>query len=389
MSTSQIRIPLSAPDISEEDIAGVVRVLRTASLSMGPKLEEFEQAVAGYVGAPHAVAVNSGTSGLHLCMRTLGIGEGDEVILPSFTFIAAANVVRYERGVPVFVDIDPQTLNLDPNRIEAAITPRTRAILVVHTFGCPAELSAILEIARRHHLFVIEDACEAIGAEYDGRKVGVQGDAGVFAFYPNKQITTGEGGVIVSANCEIAGLARKLRNQGRSDSDDWFEHSELGYNYRISDINCALGIEQMKRIEGTLQRREAIAHEYHRRLNSHPILKLPPPSVPRRTISWFVYVVRLGDELDRSDRDWIAREMTSSGIGCGRYFAPIHQQPIYRSAQWHRAELPVTEWSAARSLALPFFNRIREAQIDEVCQTLSELIHLASEHGTAKKRPTG
>ena len=374
MSESHIRIPLSAPDISEADIAAVVGVLRTTSLSMGPKLEEFEHAVAGYVGAPHAVAVNSGTSGLHLCIRALGIGEGDEVIVPSFTFIAAANVVRYERGVPVFVDIDPQTLNLDPNRIEAAITPRTRAILVVHTFGCPAELPAILEIARRHHLFVIEDACEAIGAEYDGHKVGVQGDAGVFAFYPNKQITTGEGGVIVTANSEIAALARKLRNQGRSDSEDWFEHSELGYNYRISDINCALGIEQMKRIETILQMREAVAHTYHRRLCGHPNLKLPPLSMPRRRISWFVYVVRLAGDLDRSDRDWIAREMTSRGIGCGRYFAPIHQQPIYRSASWRRAELPVTQRSAARSLALPFFNQIQEAQIDEVCDVLTELI---------------
>jgi perosamine synthetase len=379
MSPSQIRIPLSAPDISEADIEAVVRVLRTPSLSMGPKLEEFEQAFADYSGAPHAVAVNSGTSGLHLCMRALGIGEGDEVIVPSFTFIAAANVVRYERGVPVFVDIDPQTLNLDPNRIEAAITPRTRAILVVHTFGCPAELSAILEIARRHHLVVIEDACEAIGAEYDGRKAGVHGDAGVFAFYPNKQITTGEGGVIVTANSEIAGLARKLRNQGRTDVEDWFEHSELGYNYRISDINCALGIEQLKRIEVILHMREAIAHAYHQRLSGHPNLTLPPLSLPRRRISWFVYVVRLGDELDRSDRDRIAAEMTARGIACGRYFAPIHQQPIYRSAMWCRAELPVTEWIAARSLALPFFNRIQEEQIDEVCQTLGELIHGAGD----------
>jgi perosamine synthetase len=384
MSRPQIRIPLSAPDISEEDTAAVVRVLRTTSLSMGPKLEEFEQAVAGYVGVPHAVAVNSGTSGLHLCIRVLGIDEGDEVIVPSFTFIAVANVVRYERATPVFADVDSRTFNLDPNRIEATITSRTRAILVVHTFGCPAELSAILEIARRHHLFVIEDACEAIGAEYDGRKVGVQADAGVFAFYPNKQITTGEGGVIVTANSEIARLARKLRNQGRSDSEDWFEHSELGYNYRISDINCALGLEQLKRIETILQMRETVAHEYHRRLSGHPSLKLPPLSVPRRRLSWFVYVVRLGDEFDRSDRDWIAREMASRGIGCGRYFAPIHQQPIYRSAPWHRAELPVTEWSAARSLALPFFNRIQAAQIDEVCQTLSELIHLAGERKTAK-----
>ena len=379
MSPARIRIPLSAPDINEADIEAVVRVLRGTSLSMGPKLEEFEQAVAGYVGAPGAIAVSSGTSGLHLCMRALGIGEDDEVIVPSFTFIAAANVVRYERGVPVFVDIDSQTLNLDPNRIEAAITPRTRAILVVHTFGCPAELSAILEIAKRYHLFVIEDACEAVGAEYGGRKVGAQGDAGVFAFYPNKQITTGEGGVIVTANPEIDGMARKLRNQGRSDSEDWFDHSELGYNYRISDINCALGIEQLKRIETILKMREAVAYAYHQRLRGHQNLTLPPLTMHRRRLSWFVYVVRLGKELDRSDRDWIVTEMAARGIACGRYFAPIHHQPIYRSARWRRAELPVTDWVASRSVALPFFNRIQDAQIDEVCQTFTELIRIAGE----------
>ena len=211
------------------------------------------------MGAADAIAVSSGTSGLHLCIRALGISEGDEVIVPSFAFIAVANAVRYERATPVFVDIDPQTLNLDPSLLEQAITPRTRAIIVVHTFGCPAELASILQIARRHGLFVIEDACEAIGAEYEGQKVGALGDVGVFAFYPNKQITTGEGGAVVTNNPEIALKVRKLRNQGRDDSEAWFQHTELGYNYRISDINCALGIEQLKRIDAILDRRESIA----------------------------------------------------------------------------------------------------------------------------------
>ena len=377
-SATEKRIPLSAPDISEADIEAVASVLRTPRLSLGPKLEEFEDAVAEYVGAAHAVAVNSGTSGLHLCIRTLGIGEGDEVIIPSFAFIAVANVVRYEKAVPVFVDIDPETLNLDPGRIEAAITPRTRAILVVHTFGCPAQLSEIIQIARRHRLFVVEDACEAIGAEYDGRKVGPLGDAGVFAFYPNKQITTGEGGVIVTQNPEIATLARKLRNQGRSNTEDWFQHAEFGYNYRISEINCALGVEQLKRIETVLDRREVIAREYHRRLDGHPDLKLPALTVPCCKISWFVYSVRLSAQFAQFHRDWIVREMILRGIGCGRYFAPIHLQPIYRSASYQRTDLPVTEWNAARSIALPFFNRIREDQIDKVCQTLKELIRRAN-----------
>jgi perosamine synthetase len=232
-----MRIPLSSPDITESEIQAVTSVLRTSRLSLGPKLEEFENAVAAYTGAAHAVAVNSGTSGLHLCVRALGIGEGDEIIVPSFTFIAAANAVVYERAIPVFVDIDADTLNLDPAKIEAAITPRTRAIVVVHTFGYPADLSSICGIARKHGLRVIEDACEAIGAEYEGRKVGPLGDAGVFAFYPNKQITTGEGGVIVTQDSQIAARTRAERNQGRSHAGAWLEHGELGYNYRLRTGN--------------------------------------------------------------------------------------------------------------------------------------------------------
>src|SRR5258708_4021907 len=209
-----MRLPLSAPDITEADTAAVSAVLRTSRLSLGPQLEEFEQSLARYVGASQAVAVNSGTSALHLCIRALGISEGDEVIVPSFAFIAVANVLRYERAVPVFVDIDPHTLNLDPARIEEAIPPRTRAILVVHPFGCPAALDEILEIARRHNLFVIEDACEALGARFDGRKVGSFGHAAAFGFYPNKQITSGEGGMLVTNDPKLAALAGKLRNQG-------------------------------------------------------------------------------------------------------------------------------------------------------------------------------
>jgi perosamine synthetase len=374
-----VRIPLSAPDIQEEDIEAVASVLRTSRLSMGPKLEEFENAVARYVGAQHAVGVSSGTSGLHLCVRSLGIGEGDEVIVPSFAFIAVANVLRYERAIPVFVDIEPETLNLDPCRIEAAITPRTKAILVVHTFGCPANLSEILAIARRHYLFVIEDACEAIGAEYDGRKVGVFGDAGVFAFYPNKQITTGEGGMIVTENRDIAVAMRALRNQGRTDSDNWFQHSEIGYNYRLPEVNCALGIGQLNRIDAILSRREAIATKYDERLKGNEDLVLPPLFVPRRKISWFVYVVRLSGDFSQLHRDWIVQEMDRRGIGCGRYFAPIHLQPAYRDLSTPRTDLSVTEYQASRSIALPFFNRLQEGQIDDVCQNLCELTHHARE----------
>jgi perosamine synthetase len=369
-----MRIPLSSPDITESEIQAVAAVLRTARLSLGPKLEEFENSVASYTGAAHAIAVNSGTSGLHLCIRALGISEGDEVIVPSFAFVAVANAVRYERAIPVFADVDAETLNLDTEKIAAAITPRTRAIIVVHTFGCPADLSPIFSIARRHGLRVIEDACEAIGAEYKGRKVGPLGDVGVFAFYPNKQITTGEGGVIVTQNSVVAALARAQRNQGRSQPGEWLEHGELGYNYRLSEVNCALGIEQMKRLESILKKRDAVAREYHRRLGGNPELKLPPLDVPARRISWFVYVVRLGARFTQQQRDWIWTEMQSRGIGCGRYFAPIHWQPAYENLARPRHNLPNTEWSATRTLALPFFNNLQPAEIDEVCQMLQELM---------------
>jgi dTDP-4-amino-4,6-dideoxygalactose transaminase len=369
-----MRIPLSSPDITEWDIEAVTGVLRTSSLSLGPKLLEFEGAISRYVGAAEVIAVHSGTSALHLCVRALGISEGDEVIVPSFTFVAVANAVRYEKATPVFVDIDQQTLNLDPSLIEAAITSRTRAIIVVHTFGCPADLLPILQIARRHGLYVIEDACEAIGAEYEGRKVGVLGDAGVFAFYPNKQITTGEGGAVVTDNCKIAAEIRKLRNQGRDGSEDWFQHSELGYNYRISDINCALGIEQLKRIDAILERRERLAKKYAQLLASNPDLQLPPLALRGRKISWFAYAVRLGNRLNQDHRDWIVKEMRLRGIAVGRYFAPIHLQPIYRSCSDRKSILPVTEFHASRSLALPFFNRIADEEIIEVCEALAQLI---------------
>jgi perosamine synthetase len=369
-----MRIPLSSPEITEQDIAAVTAVLRTSSLSLGPKVVEFEHAISRYVGASDAVAVSSGTSGLHLCIRALGISEGDEVIVPSFAFIAVANVILYENAIPVFVDIDPQTLNVDPTLIEEAISSRTRAIIVVHTFGFPADLSNILQIARRHGLYVIEDACEAIGGEYNGQKVGTFGDVGVFAFYPNKQITTGEGGAVVTNDSSIAIKVRKLRNQGRDDSEEWFQHSELGYNYRISDINCALGIEQLKRIDAILCRRESIALEYSQVLGHEPELRLPLMTLPDGKISWFVYVIRLGGRFNEIHRDRIVNEMKLRGIAVGRYFAPIHLQAVYRSSIRRRVALPVTEFHASRALALPFFNRIRKEEIAEVCGTLIELI---------------
>jgi perosamine synthetase len=378
-----MKIPLSAPDVQEEEIELVAGVLRTPHLSLGPKLEEFEKVIAEYAGSKNAVGVSSGTAGLHLCVRALEIGAGDEVIVPSFAFIAVANVLRYENAVPVFVDIEADTLNLDTSRIEAAITPRTKAILVVHTFGCPAEMATILEIARRHNLYVIEDACEAIGAEYENLKAGSLGDAGVFGFYPNKQITTGEGGMVVSGNAQLASRMRALRNQGRGNPEDWFQHSEVGYNYRLSEINCALGIGQMKRIEAILSKREEIARKYHERLQETKSLRLPALALPSRRISWFVFVVRLSERFTQIHRDWIVQEMNMRGIGCGRYFAPIHLQPSYQGAGIRKADLQITETESSRCLALPFFNQLRDEQIDEVCENLSEVIDLAERHASA------
>jgi perosamine synthetase len=340
-------------------------------------MEEFEELVCRYVGQNFGIAVSSGTAGLHLCIRALGIGADDEVIVPSFTFVAAANAVRYEGATPVFVDIEPRHLNLDPSLIEAAITPRTRAIIAVHTFGCPANMQAILDIAHRHGLRVIEDACEAIGATYQGRHVGCFADAAVFAFYPNKQITTGEGGLVVTGDPRLAREIRAMRNHGRYESDDWHQRSILGYNYRLSEIQCALGCAQMRRLPEILAQRERVARRYGALLGDVAALVLPPTDVADMQLSWFVYVARLADAFSRDQRDAIARMLPQRGIGCGRYFAPIHTQPAYADLPLRRA-LPVTESVSRRTLALPFFNRLDDERVARVTQVLRESIEAVS-----------
>jgi perosamine synthetase len=371
---TEMRIPLSAPDVTEEDIEEVVKVLRTPRLSIGPSMEEFERSMADFVGVPHAVAVSSGTAGLHLCLRALGIGEGDEVILPSFTFIAAGNAVLYERARPAFVDIHPNTLNLNPHLLEARITPKTRAILVVHTFGYPADLAPIQEIAARHGLAVIEDACEALGAQYRGRNVGGIGDLGVFGFYPNKPITTGEGGMVVTRDSRMADTMRALRNQGRRPSDGWLDHGLLGYNYRLSEMNCALGLAQMKRLPVILEQRESRARQYLSALQSIPEVTLPLSASPDGRVSWFVFVVRLAARFTGSDRDSICRQLRARGIGCGSYFAPLHRQPLYTPFVESQDYLPVTDDVSCRTLALPFFNRLTDEEVAEVFHNLREVV---------------
>jgi perosamine synthetase len=361
-----MRIPLSGPDIVDSDIEAVVEVLRTPRLSLGPKLEEFEDYFTRYVGVPHAVALSSGTAGLHLGLLALGIGEGDEVILPSFTFVAAANAVLHARAVPAFVDIDARTLNLDPEKVERAITPRTRAILAVHTFGIPADMAELLAIARRHGLRVIEDACEALGAEYGGERVGGLADLGVFAFYPNKPITTGEGGMVTTRDARIADTIRALRNQGRRPQDGWLDQSLLGYNFRISEMNCALGIAQMRRIDEILDRRRAAAALYAEELRDVPAVTLPLAAIENGNVSWFVFVVRV------DNRDELARALAERGIGYGKYFAPIHRQPLFAPYVNPAVDFRVTEKVSAQTLALPFFTRITDEQIREVCRCVAE-----------------
>ena len=284
----------------------------------------------------------------------------------------------YERASPVFVDIDPVTLNIDPAKIEAAITDRTRALMIVHVFGRPAPMDEIKSIALKHGLKIIEDACEALGAETRGRMAGSIGEAGVFAFYPNKQITTGEGGAIVTDSEDIRDRVIQLRNHGRDPRSEWFEHVELGYNYRISDINCALGVEQLRRIDEILTLREGVATRYGEMLRDNSDLILPNMEFEGGRISWFVYVVLLKADFRRAQRDWVIEQLKAEGIGCGRYFAPIHLQPLYkRLFGYIEGDFPIAEDVADRAIALPFFNRLTETQQWEVCSRLTNVVRRA------------
>jgi perosamine synthetase len=348
-------------------------VLRTTALSLGPRLAALETEFAAFVGTREAVAVSSGTAGLHLAVRGCGIGEGDEVVTTPLSFVASVNALLYERARPVFVDIEPDSLNIDPARIEGALTPRTRAILAVHLFGRPAAMPEILAIAQKHGLPVIEDACEALGATVGGRRAGSLGRAGVFGFYPNKAMTMGEGGILTTDDPALAALCRSLRNHGRD--EDGFAHARLGFNYRLSELACALGLAQLRRLPEILARREALARVYDARLSGHPDLVVPAIDLPDASTGWFAYVVRLRASRDSADRDRIVDEMRRRGIGCQRYFSPLHLQPHVRAVNGEQTgAFPQTESAAARTIALPFFNRLREAEIDEVCATLLELL---------------
>ena len=388
---------MSSPDLSEAEIAAVTQVLRTPYLSIGPQIAAFEEKVAKHVGVQHAIGVNSGTSGLHLCVIAAGIGRDDLVITTPFSFIASANCILYQGGIPVFVDVHPDTGNIDPNLVIEAVdaltsrgsprlgtrwlppnsrsrwdTGRLKAILPVHAFGQPADMDSICEVARQNDLAVIEDACEAIGAEYRGRRAGTLSDAAVFAFYPNKQITTGEGGMIVTDNQEWAGLFRSLRNQGRDVFDGWLNHTRLGYNYRLDEMSAALGNAQLLRIEELLAKRKQVADWYNEALADVDLVQRPYIAPSTTRMSWFVYVVQI---LPPANRDTVIRRLAETGIPSRPYFTPIHMQPFYRQQfGYQRGDFPVTEHLGDVCLALPFSAVMTEAEVNHVCRRLKAIL---------------
>jgi len=367
-------IHLSRPDITDREIEAVCDVLRSPNLSLGPKLAEFEEAFAAYIGRKRAVAVNSGTSGLFLCMQVLDIEPGDEVITTPFTFVASATSIMTAGARPVFVEIDPVSLNIDPAKIEPAITEKTKAILPVEVFGNPAGFDAICEIARKHDLPVIEDSCEALGSALYGKKAGTFGKMSVFGFYPNKQITTGEGGMILTDDDALADVCVSLRNQGRSKSAGWLAHERPGYNYRISDINCALGIAQLSRIDEIKAKRKRIAEWYRQMLADDDRLILPAEPAGC-DLSWFVFVVRLTENFSMDQRDRILQQMQDRNIQVSNYFPPVHLMPFIANKYGHNSgDFPVTESASARTIALPFHNNLTKNQIDMVCTTLKQVL---------------
>lgn len=378
-------IPLSQPDISESDIQAVTSVLRSGRLSIGPRQDLFEQMVADRTGRSHGVAVSSGTAGLHLVLEALGIGPGDEVITTPFSFVASANCILMAGATPVFVDIDPASLNLDPARLEKAINEKTKAIIAVEIFGNPRHMDRIAQIAGANEVVLIEDACEALGGVHMGKPVGSFGRAAVFGFYPNKQITTGEGGMIVTDDDRLADLCRSMRNQGRpvdahagdaSKSGAWLAHERLGYNYRMSEITAALGCAQMERLDAFLDARRNVAGLYMRRLMDFDDLILPnvQPGT-EEDMSWFVFVVRLSDQYGHTERDRIIQGMRRHEVGASNYFPCIHLQPFYRERfNHHKGDYPVSESISERTIALPFFNKMDDTQVELVCHTLKVMI---------------
>jgi perosamine synthetase len=361
---------MSAPDITEAEVEAVIEVVRSGRLALGPRAEQFETELAEYAGVQHAIAVNSGTAALHLIVRYLEIGPGDEVIVPSFTFAASVNAILYEGGTPVFADIQPDTYNIDPKDIARKISQKTRAIMAVDVFGHPADWDEIDAVAGAHGIPVIDDCCEALGACYRERRIGGFGLGGAFAFYPNKQITTGEGGAIVTNDDGLARLARSLRNQGRDDGD-WLVHNRLGYNYRLNEMSAALGCKQLERIEEIVARRASVAESYSCALDGLKGVALPTCRSYARH-SWFVYVVALPCGL-RSET--VIGQLAQLGIPARNYFAPIHTQPYMRDRLGKRTTaLPITDSISQRTMALPFHTNMSDNHVEMVVSALRSVL---------------
>jgi perosamine synthetase len=366
-------IPLARPAIGPREEELVLEVLRSRHLSLGPRLGAFEGALGARLGVDHVSAVSSGTAGLHLALRAAGIEEGDEVVTSPFSFVASANAVLYERARPVFCDIDRRTLNIDPAAAAAAVTDRTTGLLPVHIFGYPADMPALERTASARGLWLVEDACEALGAVHaDGRAVGARGHAAVFAFYPNKQVATGEGGAVACPDAATKARIDSERNQGRAPDMGWLDHDRLGFNYRLSDVACALGIAQLERLDELLAERARVAEAYTELLSGVEGLELPCADSGGDCRSWFVYVVQLADHLDR---DGAIERLRAAGIDSKPYLPAIHLMSFYRERFGHReGEFPVCEDVARRSLALPFYPELTDGQVQRVSEALMGII---------------
>ncbi len=369
---TEAAIPLAWPEVGDEELEALREVLESRRLSVGTQLRDFEIEMAALCACADGVGVNSGTMGLQFVLQALGIAAGDEVLAPSYTFVGTANAIWHSGARPVFVDVDPQTLNIDANLLEAAIGPRTRAIMVVHLFGRAADMDAIQTVAQRHHLAVIEDACEAGGGLYKGHPLGGLSTAGVFGFYPNKPIATGEGGMIVSDDAELLAVCRRLRNQGTDPVDGSWEHQRPGYSARLSELHAALGRIQLRRLDADLQRRSEVAGLYRQRLADDPRFELPAAEAADGRIAWFTWPLRIRG-LKREQRDRLIVTLRAQGIGCAPYFVPVHQLPFWRD-QALRQPLPVTEDIGQRCIGLPLFAAMQPEQVDRVCETLSKAL---------------
>jgi perosamine synthetase len=368
-------IPIAKPYITDDEINAVVAVLKSGNLSLGPQYKEFEKRFAKHVGTKYACAVSSGTSGLHLALLAAGIKPGDEVITSPFSFIASSNSIMYVGAKPVFVDIDPSSYNINPELIEKKITKKTKAILPVHIFGQSADMKPILKLAKKYHLKIIEDACESLDAEYYGKKAGTFGESAVFAFYPNKQMTTGEGGMVVTNNKKVYELCCSLRNQGRGENMQWLDHKYLGYNYRMDEMSAALGLAQLNKLDFMISERQKIAELYNRYFKEYSEHVQVPETASGNTNTWFVYVIQIKNK--KISRDRILEGLSLKGIGCKPYLPSIHLFEFYKKTfGYRRGDFPVSESVSSKSLALPIYIGLTETQVKYIVEQFMDILRI-------------